>query len=134
MWYVPPTISQYIYYTILVLVARQKKRVTLKELHKTGKTKCPSVKALRTRAKKDLLVFIGREGATQHYDKQLSLIMLQSVDKCHSAVGVTLERIAVAKERANINEAFLAEQLNNGITEKRLVEKVTEMLQHNLRR
>ena len=55
-------------------MAYVEKKVTIKELFDSGKTREPSLKALRKRAEEDILLFVESNANAYYYDEKISLI------------------------------------------------------------
>jgi hypothetical protein len=57
-------------------------KVTIQELFDSGRTREPSVKALRTRARESILVYLESNGPIQYYDRELSVIRVNASRTC----------------------------------------------------
>ncbi len=57
-------------------------KATIQELFDSGRTREPSVKALRTRAREGILVYLESKGPIQYYDRELSVIRVSAAWDC----------------------------------------------------
>lgn len=103
------------------------KKVTIKELYKSGKTNEPSEKALSDRAK-DILVFIKSIGNTYYYDEILSRIRVNAARRCKQPGIASWSELGRAINRIESLNQTLIERLNRGDSEQDIVNDLTKLL------
>ena len=109
------------------------KLVTLQELYESGRTREPSLKALRARVDDQIPVFV-EERSAHYFDEELSVIRLQAARKCKrpKVKWHDLQKAFEALDRDELNSSII-ERLTGEASEREVVEWVVSLIQGKLR-
>lgn len=106
--------------------------VNLQQLFESGETKEPSIRALRSRAEDDILVFVESKEKSHYFDEQLSVMRVVVARLC-KGIGVRWKDISKIMNR---DSAFfketIVERLNNGETQSDIIENLSTRLRKAL--
>lgn len=101
--------------------------VSVQELYGSEKTAEPSLRALRTRAEEEILVFVKSSGNEYLYDEMLSIIRVRAARQCKRP-RIRWRDISKELKHVSLTNDRIKELLGNETPE----EKVIEMLKNEL--
>ncbi len=109
-------------------------KATIQGIFESGRTREPSVKALRARAREDIFVYLESNGPTQYYDRELSVIRANAARTCKRP-GIRWKDIVRAVRDLDtlgrINPLII-ESLQNGGSEKEAEARVTHLIRERV--
>ncbi len=108
-------------------MAYTEKKVTIKELFESGKTRELSIKALRSRAEEGVLVFVETKGNINYYDESISIIRVLAARKCKRP-GIRWKDISKAYTNSDFEKEKIVHLFNQGKTEADIIQQMTNHL------
>lgn len=109
-----------------------KKLITLTDLYQSGRTREPSLKALRARVDDKVPVFV-EEHSAHYFDEELSVIRLQAARKCKipKIKWSHIKRAFEALDQRELNTSII-ERLNEVTSEAAVIDWVTLKIRNAL--